>query len=95
MERTNTKATTASSRETTTSVTRAKHRYLEGRLYMAWASIAVLMAAWAGVAVHDRLNQQADAAPTTSQDQGRVRTNASSGRIIPVQPQPQTRTRGS
>jgi hypothetical protein len=59
-------------------------RYLEGRLYMAWAALALLLASWAGVAVHDQLERQRDDA------QSAVIDADATGRS-----QAQTRTRGS
>lgn len=61
-------------------------RYLEGRFYMAWAALVMLLAFWGGIVVHDR-GQADDAASGSS-------TAATSGGVS-EQPQVHTRTRGS
>ena len=65
-------------------------RYIEGRFYMAWAALALLLASWAGIAVQDQVErsraQNAEAIPITT-------SNGPAG--VTIQPQVHTRTRGS
>ncbi len=66
-------------------------RYTEGRLYMAGASVALLLVTWAALAVRDYEQRNNDAI----QDQGQGGTQ-----LVPRDPgnllvAPHTRTRGS
>lgn len=64
-------------------------RYLEGRLYMAWAALALLLASWAGIAIHDQAERQ----QTQAADGGQATTTTRFA--TGTQPQAHTRTRGS
>lgn len=68
-------------------------RYMEARIYMAWAALALLLASWAGVAIHDQLGRREQgeqvAFPQSLSDE------TSGNPAQAVQPKPHTRTRGS
>jgi hypothetical protein len=51
---------------------------------MAWAAVALLLASWAGIAIHDQADRQPDGQSAASDSTG-----------TRSQPQVQTRTRGS
>lgn len=63
-------------------------RYLEARIYMAWAALALLIASWAGIAIHD----QAELRQAQAQNDGQTTTANSA---TSSQPRAHTRTRGS
>jgi len=69
-------------------------RYAEGRFYMTWAALALLLASWAGIATHDQVQrrQEEDSAPDAVTTQP---SPAPGGTIRTAPIQPQTRTRGS
>lgn len=55
---------------------------------MAWTALALLLASWAGIAIHDQIERRQGQATDASQV-----TPTSS--VTSTQPQPHTRTRGS
>lgn len=63
-------------------------KYLEGRVYMAWAALALLLASWAGVTIHD----QAERRDVQAADAGQ---EPAGGAATSSQPRAHTRTRGS
>ena len=69
-------------------------RYTEGRFYMAWAAVALLLASWAGVAVHDQIGKSQQTDTTGGSSTTTRSTTTRSGRVT-AQPQVDTRTRGS
>lgn len=63
-------------------------RYLEARIYMAWVALALLIASWAGIAIHDQAERR------QAQIQNDSQTTVANSATSP-QPRVHTRTRGS